>query len=407
MQKIIDASTAEQLLHDYQPGSSFFLSSSNQTLLAEGVFASVQSDPSHERTALIEHTESLLKEAKRSGTSQHPMVVGAIPFDLTKPSRLIVPLKGQWAGPLPFGQMKNQIDEPSGAEYDIHPVPTPEDYKHAVERGLDKIAAGELTKIVLSRSLHLTAKEKVDIPHLLRKLARHNPKGYTFAVDLSGQKSLQKPTETTGGKTLLGASPELLVSRSGLQVVANPLAGSAPRSGDPKEDQRRASGLLASVKDRHEHAVVVDAVAQALKPYCKTLSVPKEPSLLHTETLWHLSSEIKGELIQPSTTSLELALALHPTPAVCGTPTELARKAIHEIEPFDRGFFSGMVGWCDSKGDGEWIVTIRCAEAESHSLKLFAGAGVVEGSNPEKELAETTAKFRTMLLAMGLSSEKC
>lgn len=161
--------------------------------------------------------------------------------------------------------------------------------------------------------------------------------------------------------------------------------------------------MLSSAKDLHEHAVVADAVAAALRPFCRTLDVPEKPSLIKTETMWHLSSVIKGELSDPSVTALELAAALHPTPAVCGTPTDLAREAILSIEPFDRDFFTGMVGWCDDAGDGEWIVTIRCAEAEERSLRLYAGAGVVAGSKPEDELQETSAKFRTMLRAMGVN----
>ena len=118
--------------------------------------------------------------------------------------------------------------------------------------------------------------------------------------------------------------------------------------------------------------------------------------------MWHLSSRITGELVDPSISSLALAVALHPTPAVCGYPTALAQEAIGTIEPFERGFYTGIVGWCDANGDGQWAVTIRCAEADEHSLRLFAGAGIVAGSKPESELAETEAKFRTMLQAMGL-----
>jgi isochorismate synthase len=185
-------------------------------------------------------------------------------------------------------------------------------------------------------------------------------------------------------------------------VGAAPLAGSAARSPDPAEDQRRASALLVSAKDRHEHAIVADAVAAALRPYCRHLDVPAAPSLRHTRTMWHLASHISGELADPSMSALALACALHPTPAVCGDPLPLARAAIAEIEPFDRGFFTGMVGWCDASGDGEWAVTIRCAEVADRSLRLFAGAGIVAGSDPEHELAETTAKLQTMLDALGI-----
>src|SRR5699024_3140283 len=242
----------------------------------------------------------------------------------------------------------------------------------------------------------------VDVKQILKNLAQHNKQGYTFAVDLSNDKRNAEKNALNEKRTLLGASPELLVSKTGDTLFANPLAGSRPRSDDPAEDQRRALELLDSEKDLYEHAVVVDMVREALTPFCKTIDVPETPSLIKTEAMWHLSTEIYGTLENEETSSLELGIALHPTPAVCGYPTSLAREAIYEIEPFDRDFFTGMVGWCDEHGDGEWVVTIRCAEVQAHSMRLFAGAGVVAGSKPEEELEETGAKFRTMLDAMGI-----
>ena len=206
--------------------------------------------------------------------------------------------------------------------------------------------------------------------------------------------------EKENSKTLIGASPELLVSRNGMQVISNPLAGSRPRSEDIVEDKRRAEELLSSPKDLHEHAVVVEAVATS--SVLSYITCPKKPSVIHSEAMWHLSTEVKGELKDPNTSSLQLAIALHPTPAVCGTPMEKAREAIQHIEPFDREFFTGMLGWSDLNGDGEWIVTIRCAEVQENTLRLYAGAGVVAESKPRDELAETSAKFQTMLKALGL-----
>jgi isochorismate synthase len=203
------------------------------------------------------------------------------------------------------------------------------------------------------------------------------------------------------GRTLVGASPELLVSRRGGRLVANPLAGSAPRGADLAEDVRRAAALLESPKDLHEHAVVVAAVREALAPYCTRLELPERPALARTAALWHLSTTVTGELSDPSVTALDLASALHPTPAVCGTPARTARAVISASEPFDRGPYTGMVGWQDADGDGEWVVTIRCAEAEGRTLRLFAGAGVVAASTAEAETAETEAKFRTFLHAVG------
>ncbi|WP_376699861.1 isochorismate synthase DhbC [Parageobacillus thermoglucosidasius] len=406
--KTIQHVTAEQLLAEYKEGTSFFLASPHRTLLAQGIFATVPTDGyEHKRMQILDHVKKVLQDAKQQGINGNPIVVGAIPFDHMYPAQLIVPSEVKWSGPLPFGQWNGQIGQNAANEYEVKPVPSPQEYENAVEQGLSRIKAGDLRKVVLSRSLHLASSEKIDVPHLLRKLAVHNPNGYTFAAALPERldREAGKASGTKKNRTLLGASPELLVSKSGLRVIANPLAGSAPRSEDPEEDQRRANALFSSAKDRHEHAVVIEAVTNALRPFCKTLSVPEEPSLIHTETMWHLSTVISGELSSPSITSLELALALHPTPAVCGTPTPLAKKAIQEIESFERGFFTGMVGWCDDEGDGEWIVAIRCAEVEHYSLRLFAGAGVVEGSTPEGELAETSAKFRTMLQAIGLNND--
>ncbi|KAA6450932.1 isochorismate synthase DhbC [Bacillus swezeyi] len=399
---IVTESLAVQLLKEYRTGASFFFSSPERTILAEGVFAAVpEAENLNQMENLTQRADAVLRQAQQAG-QKRPIVVGAVPFDETKPVQLTVPDEVWHAGPLTFDQDEPKQPECAAFGYDIQPVPAPEEYMNGVKQGLAGIAAGDFSKIVLSRSLHLTSPVKIDIGDLLNSLARHNTRGYTFAVDVSER--AERESETVR-RTLIGASPELLVSRSGFRVSANPLAGSRPRSHDPHEDQRRAAELLASAKDRHEHAVVVEAVASALRPFCRTLEVPSEPSLITTETMWHLSTEIKGELTDLSISSLELAAALHPTPAVCGTPTDLARAAIKKIEPFERGFFTGMVGWCDSEGDGEWVVTIRCAEAEERALRLYAGAGIVAGSKPEDELAETSAKFRTMLRAMGMNSE--
>ncbi len=175
-----------------------------------------------------------------------------------------------------------------------------------------------------------------------------------------------------------------------------------PRSADLGEDVRRAAALLESPKDLQEHAFVVDAIHAALAPYCRDLVVPERPTLVRTAAMWHLATTITGELIDPAVSALELAVAMHPTPAVCGSPTPLAREAIRGIEPFDRGLYTGMVGWGDADGDGEWVVTLRCAEADERTLRVFAGAGVVAESRPESELAETSAKFRTFLDAAGV-----
>jgi isochorismate synthase len=376
------APTASGLLEAFEPSSPFFLATPSRTLLARGVETAI-SAPLRDG-ALVAQVAAALTAGSRA-------VVGAVPFDDRAAAQLIVPRGLDGAGPL---AAPRSTGARLAAELAIRSVPERARYASGVAEAVERMRTGALRKVVLSRTLEVDLQAGLDVRGLLHRLASQNPGGHTFAVAL--------PDAAGARRTLIGASPELLVARSGLTVVAEPLAGSAARSPDPAEDRRRASALLVSAKDRHEHAIVADAVAAALRPYCRHLDVPAVPSLRHTRTMWHLASRISGELADPSMSALALACALHPTPAVCGDPLPMARAAIAEIEPFDRGFFTGMVGWCDASGDGEWAVTIRCAEVAERSLRLFAGAGIVAGSDPEHELAETTAKLQTMLDALGI-----
>lgn len=430
----IAATSALHLLEQYREGTSFFWSSPQHTLLAQGeqmrfpvsaVQRQVESDSTenmghtHDNHVegvhfVIKQVRKMIQEAQQTGLRK-PIVVGAIPFDPSQPSaELFIPETVQWAEPPSHAANGSYERRPAAAGCEVEEVPGAETYQRSVDHVLKQMEQGELDKVVLSRTLRVVSDDLVDTHQLLRNLFRDNAHGYTFAVPMRKVYETKSTITTTchddnevnyqETRTFIGASPELLVTRKGTIIRANPLAGSAPRSDDPAEDRRRAEALLTSAKDRHEHAVVIDAVAAALRPLCKELIVPAEPSLIQTSTMWHLSTEIHGELLNRDISSLEVAFALHPTPAICGTPVLTAREVIGSQEPFDRGLFTGMVGWCDSEGDGEWAVTIRCAEVEGNELRLFAGAGIVAGSTPEAELAETSAKFRTMLLAMGLDS---
>ncbi|MCW5249790.1 isochorismate synthase [Streptomyces sp. SHP 1-2] len=376
---------ATGLLNSYAPGARF-LGTPTRTLLGEGVHREVPHDgrPPHQRVA------AALADARAAGHPA-PVVLGAIPFDQDAPAALAVPATLHTAPPLIADPLVALPAEPPSPqdELTVHQEPAPEQYAASVASVVDRMWQGEFSKVVLARTLRVDAARPLDVPAMLQRLARRDPSGYTFALP------------TGPDRTLLGASPELLVSRHGDRVVANPLAGSVARSTDLAEDVRRAAALLESAKDLHEHAVVVNAVAENLAPHCTGLTVPDRPTLVRTATMWHLSTTVTGTLRTRDTSALELACALHPTPAVCGTPTSLARRVIRETEPFDRGFFTGMVGWGDADGDGEWVVTIRCAEAEPTSLRLYAGAGVVAASEPAAETAETAAKFRTFLSAVG------
>uniref|UniRef100_UPI003F49651F isochorismate synthase DhbC n=1 Tax=Streptomyces chartreusis TaxID=1969 RepID=UPI003F49651F len=378
---------ATVLLDAFRPGDRF-LATPTRTLLAHGVLAQVPHGPE----PVAERVMATLRRA-RSGNRAAPLVMGAIPFDQSAPAALVVPETTR-SGPalaadplvaLPAGR------PPVSDTWTVRPEPAPDVYGKSVAAAVHRMWNGEFSKVVLARTLEVTGTGELDIPGMLQRLARTDPTGYSFALP------------TAPGRTLLGASPELLVSRRGDRLVSNPLAGSIPRSDDLAEDVRRAAALLESAKDLHEHAVVVDAVHQALAPYCSTIDVPARPSLIRTAAMWHLSTTVTGTLASPDVSALEVACALHPTPAVCGTPTDVARQVIRESEPFDRGFYTGMVGWGDTEGNGEWVITLRCAEAEERSLRLYAGAGVVSASEPEAETAETAAKFRTFLNAVGAS----
>lgn len=385
---LVDAK-AERLLAGYRSEDPFFLGTPEHTLLAQGRYAQVPQ--ANNLATLGQVVEASLQQARANG-HPHPVVVGAIPFDARQPASLSIPHQVLFAGPL---SRRAEVLERRTSRYTVTPVPEPQAYAAAVAQAVAQIRAGHLSKVVLARTLELAGSQSIDVQFLLERLARRNTQGYTFAAQLAGG--------TQG--TLVGASPELLVSRRGLQVRSNPLAGSAARAADPHEDTRRSQALMRSAKDLHEHKLVADAVARAMRPYCATLEVPTGPSLIHTATMWHLSSDIRGELAAPDTNTLQLASSLHPTPAVCGHPTPAAFELIRRLEPFERGYYTGMVGWCDAEGNGEWVLTLRCAQVRGRHMRLYAGAGVVADSAPQSEVAETGAKFRTMLNALGLAQE--
>lgn len=204
-------------------------------------------------------------------------------------------------------------------------------------------------------------------------------------------------------RRLVGASPELLISRRGAAILSHPLAGSARRSPDLTEDEAAAQALLTSDKDRREHGLVVEAIMDLLAPWCSDLRAPPGPALVSTRTMWHLGTRIEGRLRRPDEGSAaELAALLHPTPAVCGSPRDRAAELIRELEAYDRSFYAGAVGWTNAVGDGAWYVALRCAEVCGREARLYAGAGIVEGSDPAAEADETSGKFQAVLRALGV-----
>jgi isochorismate synthase len=376
-----------RVIEDYRPGS-FLLTAPDRALLASGERQVVaERDPDE----LAKRVTKLLVD------SDVPVAVGALPFDTDAAPHVVLPEAVRWSGPLPAYPRR-----PVGSATSVEQVPSRAGYARAVASAVDSLKAGELRKVVLARALRLTMAAPVDVRTLLGNLVSDNAAGFTYAVDLPA---------VTGRRTLVGATPEMLLSRIGTTVTANPLAGSIPREADPDKDRSAGETLLASHKDRDEHRVVVEAVAEALRPFCRTLDVPAEPSLISTTAVWHLSTQIRGELRDAGVSSLRLASALHPTPAVCGTPVPEARATITALEPFDRGFYAGAIGWCDADGDGQWVVGIRCGELVEPGggapgvMTLYSGAGIMPASVPELEVTETSAKFQTLLRAMGLHLE--
>jgi menaquinone-specific isochorismate synthase len=198
----------------------------------------------------------------------------------------------------------------------------------------------------------------------------------------------------------VAASPELLVSVAGDIVRSHPMAGTVPRGGDPATDQRLAASLLASAVYRHEHQVTIDVVHDTLLGWCSYVDYEAEPSVVAVANLQHLATLVEGRLSHPAPSVLELVAALHPTPAVAGRPLAAAVDWIAENEGIDRGHYAGAAGWVDGAGNGAWAVSVRCAEIDGATARVWAGNGIVAGSDPRAELAETRVKFQAMLSAL-------
>jgi menaquinone-specific isochorismate synthase len=254
-------------------------------------------------------------------------------------------------------------------------------WEEAVAEAVTAIKAGGLRKVVLARDLFATAAEPIDARVLLRRLAARYPDCFTFACD-----------------GMVGATPELLVRRAGRQVSALVLGGTAPRGGDAAHDEALGSELLASAKNNEEHAYAVASIRDALGPLCDALEVEARPGLLKFPNLQHLGTQVRGTLAdsQKPRSALALAAAVHPPAAVCGTPTSAALELIRELEHMDRQRYAGPVGWVDAEGNGEWGIALRCAQLSGRTARLFAGCGIVAGSEPAAELAETLVKFQPM-----------
>jgi menaquinone-specific isochorismate synthase len=256
----------------------------------------------------------------------------------------------------------------------------------AVTESVKRIAAGELDKVVLAREVSADFDTPVDLRQVLARLAQRYPQCWTFNVD-----------------GLVGATPELLVRRFGDKVSSRVLAGTVRSSGSARANARSAKALRGSAKDLAEHEYAVRSVAHSLAIHCTDLQVAEDPSVLPLANVQHLATDISAHLADGSS-ALALAASLHPTAAVCGTPTERAMVVISEMENLNRRRYSGPVGWFDATGDGEFGIALRCAEISDDRLRarLFAGCGLVADSEPSAELAESNAKLDAMRRALDI-----
>jgi isochorismate synthase len=282
----------------------------------------------------------------------------------------------------------------------LEEVPSAEAYAEAVGLLRTRIRAAMLRKVVLARTLELGAGRDLNPTRLARRLRSVDPDCYVFCSPVRHWIGVDVGDPPGPWPAIVGATPELLVARSGREIRSTPLAGSAPRSGDPDEDRANGDALAASPKNRQEHEIVVEAIAEGLRPFCEELNWDPEPVLKGTANVWHLATRFRGVLREPAANAVELVAALHPTPAVCGTPRDAAEGAIEELEPFERGSYAGPIGWMDANGDGEWAIALRCAELRGERATLYAGAGIVADSMPLDEVDETERKFRSFLDAL-------
>jgi menaquinone-specific isochorismate synthase len=330
-----------------------------------------------------------------------PVAMGALPFDPTAPASLVVPQRiigrhegRAWLttiGPADQVPAASPADSLGGAEggeppdeFTLTPSLSHAEWKAIVASAVERIEAGELRKVVLARRIDIAANRPFIVADVLARLEALYPSCMVFSM-----------------AGFIGASPELLIARHGDQVSSHPLAGTVARSGDAYSDEVLVAGLMASPKARREHQVVVDVLRAALAPACAELDVPETPSVLGLRNVSHLATKISGRLRPPTyETALELVARVHPTPAVGGTPTAAAVDYLQKVEGFDRHTYAGPVGWVDTRGDGAWALGIRSAEVDGPRARIFAGNGVVAGSDPDDELAETQLKLQALLAAL-------
>ncbi len=324
-----------------------------------------------------------------------PVAFGALPFRRDVAAQLVVPavIVGidrdgrRWRTTIGAGVRTDGAEDLSPAPAGLAPgrIQVEDEvgadaWCSTVAEGRRRIQAGALHKVVLARRLTVVADRSFDARTIADRLHRAHPRSLRFLVD-----------------GFVGASPELLVSRAGEVVRAEPMAGTTARTGDPAGDQRRAAELLASEKNRIEHQITIDSLIDDLVGWCSYLDAEPEPHVAEAGPVQHLATMVEGRLSSPPPSVLELVAAVHPTPAVGGWPRDAAVAAIEELEPHDRDRYAGPVGWVDAAGNGTWAVGIRSVIVDGSRADVWAGVGVVADSEPEAELEETRSKLAATL----------
>ena len=354
------------------------------------------------------HAADLVAEALRSievdgpsligenSPSAGPIAVGALPFDDRTPGSLTIPALvvmrrtdgTGWITTIGPTDLTPRVINGHGSVpvtgVAVREEPGRAAWTESVRRILSAIDSGEVRKVVLARQLVVEAGAPFDRRAILDRLRHSHPSCFTYAA---------------GG--FVGASPELLIRRRGDDVASCPMAGTVRRGTTPDEDEALTATLRRSVKEAEEHRLLVEAVVSALAPVCVEPPSAGEPDVVRFPTVSHLATRVSGVLREPAPSALALAGLLHPTPAVGGLPRTGALATIAALEEFSRGLYAGPVGWVDATGDGEWAVALRGAQLDGPRARLSAGAGIVAGSDPDAEWAETEAKLRPMLAAVG------
>jgi menaquinone-specific isochorismate synthase len=340
--------------------------------------------------------DSLHVEDRVQSPGSGPVLLGAIPFDSNEQHDFILPhvslvksVDGRaWVTTVDDAE-PNFVNPPEpaavAASYTVEPGVSVDHYLEAVTQARNAVRKGSITKAVIARDIVINSSAPIDVYAVLLRLRSYFGSSYRYLVD-----------------NFIGASPELLVAVDNGAISSHPLAGTAPRTGDPQTDSALAEKLLSSEKNQIEHRVVIDMVHDTLLPFCSYLDWQPEPSVMQVANVQHLGTLMQGMLSKPFMHVLDAAIMLSPTPALGGFPRQEALKLIDRYEGIVRGRYGGAVGWFDQKGNGAFAVAIRCAQLspDRTSARLFAGGGIVADSDPASELAETQAKFQAMLAAI-------